>query len=181
MFCETIRHRAAIGGYVVDACSNRPIAGAAVTLADQGLQMLTREDGFFYFIDIPSGQYTLHILAPELGSRYGAVTVSNLTVANDPEGRPIFDGKANVGLPPTRLAGHVVRADNQQPIQGATVGLRASAIKTTTNKQGEFAFSAVEAGTQTMQALAPGFTTLSRLVSLSAGQEATVDISLTPS
>jgi hypothetical protein len=177
----TIRHRAAISGYVSDAVSGTGIAGATVTLEGQDQQTLTGADGFYFFLDLPNGSYTLHAEAPALGSRYGAVTAAGVAVASDGAGRPLFDPKGNLALPPTRLTGLVRRSDNLAPIAYADVQLRASRVAVKSNKLGQYGLTAVEAGTQTVQVAAPGFATISQPVSLSAGQSRVVDFNLTPS
>jgi hypothetical protein len=177
----TIRHRAAISGYVSDAVSGAGIAGAVVTLEGQDQQTRTHADGFYYFLDLANGAYTLHAEAPALGSRYGSVTATGVSVASDSVGRPLFDPKGNLALPPTRLTGLVRRSDNLAPIAYADVQLRASRVTSKSNKLGQYVLSAVEAGTQTMQVTALGFTTISQPVSLIAGQSIVVDFNLTPS
>lgn len=175
-----IRHRAAIGGYVSDAVSGIAIAGATVELAPTSLQTRTRPDGFYYFLDLPDGLYTLHAAAPALASRYGTVTATGVAVASDAAGRPIVDPKANLGLPPTQLTGVVRRSDTLAAIAYAEVRLRASNIKTRSSKLGQYVLPAVEAGTQTVQVSAPGFVTSSQAVTLGAGEETVVDFSLIP-
>ncbi len=177
---ELIRHRAAICGYVSDAVSGTGLAGATVELLPNGLQTETGADGFYYFLDLPDGLYTLHATALGFGSRYGMATNSGVAVASDSAGRPVFDPKGNLGLPPTRLAGQVQRSDTLAAIAYAEVRLCASNAKTLSNKLGQYAHSAVEAGTQTVQVSAPGFATNSQAVTLTAGQETLVDLSITP-
>lgn len=177
---ELIRHRAAICGYVSDAVSGTGIARATVELAPVALQTETRPDGFYYFLDLPDGLYTLHAAAPALGSRYGTVTTAGVAVASDSAQRPIFDPKGNLGLPPTRLAGLVQRSDTLAAIAYAEVRLRATNVKTRSRKLGQYALSAVQAGTQTVQVSAPGFVTISQAATLTAGQETVVNFSLTP-
>jgi hypothetical protein len=92
----------------------------------------------------------------------------------------VFDARANFTLPPTRLAGVVRRRDTSAPVAYADVHLRASNVKTTCNKLGQYALSAVEAGTQTVQVSAAGFTAASQVVTLEAGKDTVVEFSLTP-
>jgi len=178
---ETVRHRAAICGYVSDAVSGEAIAGATVELAAQGLQARTRDDGFYAFLDLPDGSYTLRASAPQLGSTYGTVTAVGVAVASDGSGRPVLDSRGNLALPPTKLSGVVRRSDTMAPIAYADVFLRASLVRTKSNKVGQYSASAVEAGTQTVQVSAPGFTAASQSVTLNAGQSTTTDFTLTPS
>ncbi|MEH1969379.1 hypothetical protein [Nostoc sp.] len=102
-----IKHRAAIAGYVTDAITSGGILGATVEVVAKNLRTQTREDGFFYFVDLEKGQYDLSVLVPQ-GSRiyYGGsdekptATIPGVIVQGD--GKPIFDLKANVALSPIR-------------------------------------------------------------------------------
>lgn len=100
-----IKHRASIAGHITDAKTGKRIFGVAVEVVGKNLRTQTREDGFFYFIDLEKGQYDLNILVPQ-GSRsiYGGsdekptTTISGIAVETD--GKTIFDPKANVALSP---------------------------------------------------------------------------------
>ncbi len=81
--------------------------GATVEVVGKNLRTQTREDGFFYFVDLEKGQYELSVLVPQ-GSRiyYGGsddqpiATIPGVIVQGD--GKPIFDLKANVALSPIK-------------------------------------------------------------------------------
>jgi hypothetical protein len=179
---ELVRHRAAICGYVRDASSGAGIGSATVALVGTAVQQTqTGADGFYYVLDLADGLYALSAAAPTLGTRYGTVSVTGVLVASDAQGRPIFDPKGNLDLSPTRLTGTVRRSDTLAPIAHADVRLRASRVQTKSNTVGIYALSAVEAGTQTLEVSARGFTAVSQTVSLAAGQDSVVDIDLTPS
>ena len=175
-----IRHRAAIGGYVSDAVSGAAIAGATVELKPGGLETKTQGDGFYHYLDLPDGLYTLQAKAPALGTRYGTGTPTDVEVASDAAGQPKIDPKGNLALPPTRLTGVVRRSGTLAAIAYAEVRLRASNVKTRSSKLGQYAFSAAQAGTQTVQVSALGFVARSQPVTLRAGEETVVDFSLTP-
>lgn len=176
-----IRHRAAICGYVRDADSGVGISGATVAIAGGPSRTQTRAGGFYYFVDLPDGAYTLQAAAPALGSRYAGVSVAGVTTARDGAGRPVLDPKGNLALPPTRLSGRVQRTGTLAPVARAEVRLRAGGVKTLSNNLGQYLFSAVEAGTQTVQISAPGFVPASQSVTLNAGQNTVVDFTLAPS
>jgi hypothetical protein len=178
---ELVRHRAAICGYVRDANSGAGISGATVALAGQEARTQTRADGFYYFVDLPDGAYTLQATVPPLGSRYAGVSVAGVTVAGDGAGRPVLDPKGNLALQPTRLSGRVLRAGSLAPIARAEVRLRAGGVKTLSNNLGQYLLSAVEAGTQSVQISAPGLVLASQSVTLNAGQNTVVDFTLAPS
>lgn len=173
----TIRHRAAICGHVVDDVSGRGIAGARVAIEALDLTTLSGPDGFFGFIDLAEGPYELTATAPALGSRYGSAAASGQVQSTD-DGRPILD-PVELRLRPTQLRGDVRRADDSAPVRRAQVRLRASAIAVFADAEGAYAFSAVEAGRQTVVVSAPGFGALTREVLLTAGQETQADFDLT--
>lgn len=175
---EEIRHHVAIAGSVTDSVSGRAIAGAIVEIVDPKLCTLTREDGSFYFIDLPVGSYSLNLAAPSLSSRYGVINGLNILVQNTGDGRPILDSKANVQLAPTTLVGQVFRADNRQPIGSAIVQLRRSDVQTITDKEGRYTLSGLLSGTPSVQAAAKGFSTSIQAVVLTTGQATTANFSL---
>jgi len=177
---EIIRHRAAICGYVRDAKSGAGLAGASVDIAARGVTAEAAADGFYYFLDLPDGAYTLHAAVPALGTRYADVTVAAVTVATGTSGAPSLDPRGNLALSPTRLTGQVKASGSLAPVARAEVRLRAAAVKTLSDAAGQYALSAVEAGEQTVQVSASGFAALSQRVTLQAGQEAVADFTLTP-
>ena len=176
-----IIHRASICGYVRDAETNATIAGATVEIVGRNAQTRSRDDGFYHFLDVPDGAYTLHAAAPMLGSRYADVTVANVVVASQADGRPSFDPRGNLNLPPTRLSGHVQRSGTLAPIARAEVRLRAAGVRTLSDDLGHYVLSPAQAGEQTVQVSAPGFAAGSQRVALTAGQSTTADFVLTPS
>jgi hypothetical protein len=178
---EEIRHRLVIAGSVTDTITGQRIADAVVEVGEQNLHTQTGEDGSFYFIDLPTGSYTLNLSVPGSGSRYGTATVPNVTVQNATNGRPIFDPNANVQLPPTRLVGQVKRIDNDQPIANAMIQLRGSEAQTLTDKQGRYVLLGLQAGTPTIQVSVKGFVTSTQKVTLSPGHSTTANFSLTAS
>jgi hypothetical protein len=175
---EILRHRAAIAGYVTDALTKLVIPGAVAELITQNLKTQTSEDGFFYFLDLAPGSYTLDVSVPSLGSRYGTASVPNVAVQNDTDGRPIFDAKTNVALTPTRLTGHVIQSSNGQPIKGATVKILGSEEKALSDKDGRYDLSGIQAGTPNVQASAAGYAAAAQKVTLTAGLETIADFSL---
>ena len=123
---------------------------------------------------------TMRILTCYLPADYGTATVAGVSVESDSEGRPVIDAKANIGLPPTRLIGQVNRSGDSSPIPYAKLRLRASNVKTTARKTGQYTFSGVEAGKQTVHVSATGFAPLDQKVTLAPGQDTVVDFTLTP-
>lgn len=178
---EEIRHRVAIAGAVVDATTRQSLDGAVVAIAGQNLSTQTREDGSFYFLDLPVGStYTLNVSAPRLGSRYGSKTIENVTVQSTADGRPQLDPKATVLLPPTQLVGQVKRSGTPEvAIAGAIVQLRGSTLQTTTDQTGRYTLSSLQAGTPTVQVTVKGGGAATRKITLNAGQSTTADFVIT--
>lgn len=184
---EEIRHRVAIAGSVTDTITGQYMLGAVVKIVEQNLQTKSREDGSFYFIDLPVGQYSLNISAPNLGSRYGIFTIPNVTVKNDDkDGNPTFDSQSflYVKLSPTRLVGQVKSSENNQPttIANALVQLRGSETQTLTDKEGRYILSCIQAGKPTVQVSVNGFVTqIKKVEDLIPGKDKLLDFNLVPS
>ncbi|MBW4631802.1 MAG: carboxypeptidase-like regulatory domain-containing protein [Iphinoe sp. HA4291-MV1] len=173
---EETRHRVAIAGSVTDEVTNQPIAVVVVEVVEHNLQTQTREDGFFYFIDLPAGEYTLNVSAPNLGTRYGTATVANVIVKQVEDGKPPeFDLKAKIKLSPTQLVGKVKRKDNGLAIHNALVQLRGSETQTFTDKEGNYILSGIVASQPNVQVLLNGFEISSQKVTLTAGKKTPVD------
>jgi len=177
---EIIRHRAAIAGYVTDAESGENIPGAVIRITGDTIEIRAQADGFFYFLDLQPGQYTLDVSAPDRGSRYGRASVENVTVHDDAEGRPVFDVKANVALSPTSLAGKVTRSSDAQPIMNAVVRVLGSEIRTMTDNEGNYLLSPLQAGTPNIESSASGYVPAVQKATLIAGQKKIIDFSLDP-
>lgn len=176
---EITRHRAVIAGYVTDSVTGQAIPNAVVKITAKNLQAVAGADGFYFFLDLRAGQYTLNVAAPGLGSRYGAVKITNVGVQNAPSGRPVFDSKANVVLPPTRLSGTVKRSSDAQPVKNAVVRILGSEAQAMTDQNGKYAIAGLLAGAPNVQASAAGYAAAAKKVTLTAGQETIADFSLT--
>lgn len=175
---EILRRKAAIAGTVTDTITGAPISGAVVGITTRNLETRTGPDGFFYFPDLRTGSYTLTVSAPLLGSRYGTARITGVTVQNAADSRPIFNTKANVRLPPTRVTGTVTRSSDGQPLPKAVVRILGSEAKCLTDQNGKYTLSGLYAGAPTVQASAAGRTAAAKKVTLTAGKETVADFSL---
>jgi hypothetical protein len=175
---ERFSHRAAIAGHITDSVTNQAIFGAVVEIRGQTRITRTDGDGFYYFLDLPSGSYLLDVTVPWAGSRYAAASAPNVAVQDDPEGRPIFDAKASVALPPTRLTGRVLESVSEKPIQAAIIRVRGGEAKEVTDKDGKYVLSGLQSGTPAVQVSATGYITAAQRVTLTAGLETIADFSL---
>jgi hypothetical protein len=175
---EITRRRVSIAGHVTDAVSGSAVAGAVVGIKTRGIEAMTDARGLYVFTDLHTGKYTLTVNAPRLGTRYGSVKISNVSVQKTPEGRPALDDKANIALPPTRVAGTITRSGDAQPVKGAIVRICGSKTKTVTDGSGKYAIAHLQAGTPTIEVVATGYAPSVKKARLAAGAETIVDFSL---
>jgi len=175
---EIVRRKAAIAGFVTDAITGLAISNAVVKITAKNLEREAGPDGFFYFPDLRAGTYTLTVSAPVLGSRYGVVKITGVSVQNAVDGRPIFNTKASVRLPPTRVSGTVTRSSDGQPLVKAAVRVLGGEAKCLTDQNGKYVLTGLYAGTPTVQASAADRATSAKKVTLAAGQETVADFSL---
>lgn len=191
--------RAALGGRVTDARTGLPLPGTRVEIVDAPpgwtawAEVRARElaartppapppgtavagaDGWFRFLDLPPGRYTVAVSVPTLGSRYAAAR----TTAEVAGGRGWAD--ASTALAPTTVAGRVVDADGE-PFAMAEVRVKGSLETAVTDADGRFRIVGVEAGARVVTASARGFHPASAQVALTApGDTAEVELSLSPS
>jgi Carboxypeptidase regulatory-like domain len=175
---EIIRHRISICGHVRDAVTGRGISGALVELARRNVATRTRADGSYWFQDLRAGQYELRVSAPHLLGRYGSAAVTNLPVAYDSADRPVLNSRAEVSLPPTRIAGKVSDAASAAAIVGATARIRGGDIEAKTGADGRYLLAPLQPGAPTLEILARGYATATRKLSLAPGQELSADVAL---
>lgn len=192
-----IRRAVSIAGMVTDSVTGRPIGGALIEIVTGPAAFLSmratlardpawerqaerldrrrsRPDGLYAFSDLPPGSYELRVSAPGQGSRYGAASLPAVlvTTEREPSGR-IRLAPADAALAPTRLSGRVLRGDTspRQPAVGARVRLRGDTTVVRTAADGRFTLSGLNAGSPTLEVVAQGYQTLTRAVTLTAGQE----------
>ena len=83
------------------------------------------------------------------------------------------------------VTGRVVEGTTQEPLAGVTVsvlagGADAAARQAVTSPEGRFTINGVPAGSQTLRATRIGYGTVTRQVTVTAGQTSTVDLTLAP-
>lgn len=222
---QIARHRVAIAGKVLDAGTGKPIAGAAVYMPgavpkafDKKLAIAalrygdrwhatlerpdrtrTREDGIFYFLDLPDGKYELSACIADLdklfrnlpegkkklrapvpgyGTRFG-VAQETATVAHDGQGnqRVAF---VNLMLPSTAVKGKVTGPGHKAGVVLAEVRVKGSGERTFTDAQGQYTVAGIEPGKRVLQVSAQGYRAESQPVTLGApGTSQTLNFSLT--
>lgn len=196
-----IRHQASISGVVVNAKTLVPIESALIQIAAapaeftswlalKGLQfgarwdaMMNRPDrtissnqGIFYFLDLPSGAYTLSASLPSAGTRYGSAQAI-FNVSRDAQGNVTLS-TSTIPLPVTTLTGTVSSAN--KPIVMAEVRVQGSSETIRSDQQGKYLFTGLETGNLPVKVLAQGFKPLVQSVNLGpAGTSQNLDFVLT--
>lgn len=107
----------------------------------------TRPDGYFYFLDLPDGDYTLSADWPEAGTRYGRSEPQNVTVSRDSEGEINNQDMLTIDLPPTSLKGKIKDAEGQDVVM-AKVRLEGSSEYTYSDGKGNYSLIGLEASDQ---------------------------------
>ncbi len=161
-----------LSGVVRDAGNGSPVAGAQVVVLESGEAVTTGADGL-YSVYAPEGALTLRATAP--GYRSAILSAGTMPL----------DGRldADVALPPlprSALTGVVRRADNANPIPGATVKVAGTTLSATTAADGTFAFPEVAVGQQVVTAEAFGFSSAEARVGLEEGAEGAIALALEP-
>ncbi|HEX5717921.1 MAG TPA: carboxypeptidase-like regulatory domain-containing protein [Thermoanaerobaculia bacterium] len=171
MAWQTFGHRASIAGRVTDAQTGKPLPGVRVEIAS-GPEVLTAGDGFYRFLDLPAGTYTLTASLPGSGSRYGTKSAP-VTLGEELE---IVD----LELPATTVKGKV-KDQGGQAVKMAEVRVQGSGESTWSDAQGNYALSGVEAGARRIAVSARGFQKVSETVAIGQpGAIVTRDVTLSP-
>lgn len=181
---EVVRHQAAVAGVVTDAQTGKPIAGASIECTNLALEInkttKTSDDGHYYFMDLPDGDFTVDASLPQSGSRYGTAQIV-ASVTRTSEGR-INLATANLALPPTGVNGHITGPDaddNVVDILLADVKIKGSEDQAFSNNQGVYVLSGVETGTRTLLVKAQGYDPVNQPVAVNTvGAVVTQDILL---
>jgi hypothetical protein len=181
---DRITHRAALVGHAIDLRTLSPLAGVVVAITggppawfarvaalQQGRpsvrpdQTVTDPRGFFRWLDLPAGAYTLSASLP--GTRYAAATGSITLVST-------AVGTLELQLAPTAVTGIVNAGSPATPLPMARVRFADSDDVGYTAVDGSYTLSPLEAGTdRALEVSAQNFITTIQAVTLSQGQTTT--------
>jgi hypothetical protein len=197
-----VEHCVAVAGWLTEAETAKPIAGARVTitamapvfaqklklaalsygnrwatLTERPDRTQTREDGLFYFLDLPNGKYKFQASATGSGKRYASAE-ETATVTRDSQGN-LKMTIVKLSLRPTTVKGKVTAANQKVGVAMAEVRIKGSGEKTFSDAQGQFILTAIEPGTRTVQVFARGYKPKSQVVELpEAGAMESVNVVL---
>jgi CarboxypepD_reg-like domain len=198
----TVRHKVAIAGRVSDASTGKAVSNALVWITampgalEQRLTMLSRiygnrwdtlqprldrtksrQDGLFYFFDLPEGSYTITASNPDSGSRYGTVQ-QPAEVARDNKGE-VKVAFIDLALQPTCVTGKITGPNHRTAIVLAEVRVKGSGERAFSDVQGQYVLRSIEPGQRTIEISAQGYKSKSEPVTIaSPGTVETVNVSL---
>jgi hypothetical protein len=206
MTLTTKQRQVAIAGRVIEAVTKQAIAGAmikieqsppgfqqmlklkALQFGDRPIEPLNQTmsaiDGCFYFLDLPSGTYTLTASLPGTGTRYGTVTTAALTIARNAKGNA-ETAIVEITLPTTALSGTVM--GDGKPVSMARIQIEGSSASTFSNADGTYLLTGLEVWQPTspkqsprpiVQVFARGYPPVAQGVQLKQGNLTTLDFQL---
>lgn len=196
---DLVVRRLAMAGRVTDAATGRPLPGAVaqITASPKEYQAwaetrraelasrtppgappevaVSGPDGWFRWLDLPPGKYTVDVALPAEGRRYGTARAKVEIKAG---GAGWTD--ASVQVPPTMVSGRVRDADGIA-VPMAEVRVKGSRETVHTDRDGAYSLVAIEWGSRTLQVSARGFARAEAVVKLAAaGKAKTQDFTLSP-
>lgn len=178
-------HRVAIAGRVLDGGTQKPVAGAEVTITTMpaefkmALERLSlrqgkgwvrtserpdktrsRTDGIFHFLDLPAGKYGLSALLPNCGKRYGEARQEAIVSRDEQEnsGRKYLKKIwIKLVLQPTAVKGRVFDAVQSAGVPMAEVRVKGTGERAFSDAQGQFVLGPIEPGKRVLQTFAQGY------------------------
>lgn len=181
-----ISHRISIIGQVIDAVTQQAIAGAQVeltvmpqtlsnrlkfkalqyggaweTLRERPDRTQTRSDGYYYFQDLPSGEYGLKASWPIAGTRYGIVNSDPIQVSESSSSQNL--NFITLALPPTGITGEITVNGQENFIAKLQIKgrsdyrlIQTSDLSDNTQKI-QYSLTGIEAGKVELAILLPGY------------------------
>jgi hypothetical protein len=164
-----VRHQVAIAGRVIDAGTQKPLAGAEIEIAEmppalksalatKSMQYGSRwdamaerpdrartaADGLFYFLDLPDGQYTVAASVARLGRRYG-VAQCEAKVSRDAQGKVKLAFK-EISLQATAVHGKVTGPGHEAGVVMAEIRVKGSGERAFSDESGKYVLAGIEPG-----------------------------------
>lgn len=156
---------AVLDGEVINAVTNKPIAGAEVTINGSRQTTKTDQEGRFRFEKARSGPATVSVSAAGFTSR----EVQQELAADKPTPiRVVLGGDSG-------LAGKILNGATERPIPGAKVAIEGTPLTAMTDKNGEFRLEGALAGEAKVTVSAAGFPSRSETMKLESGKLAQLD------
>lgn len=173
-------HRGSIAGKVVDGRTRQPIAKAVVSIQSgppefdqwpaKARRTTTAQDGFWGFVDLPDGDYTVTIEAPR---ELHYATHTTLQTAKQTEDKPIIE---YAPMSPTGVEGLVHNKDTRAPLHLARVRVHGSNEIVYCDRTGRFLVTGVFPGECTLIIDAVGYRQRTFTMSMALGTIGTLGV-----
>jgi len=152
--CDTCPPPGVVVGRVVDRTTDRPLAGATVSIHSTNKKQRTSEDGAFSFPDIAGGEHVLHVEHSEYHSLRETVMVSDGTVTNPTISmEPLLTIEDTTGT----VLGRITDADSGTGIENAEVSLLNTTYATMADSTGDYLLPLIPPGTYSLLATKWGY------------------------
>ncbi len=161
-----------IEGYVYDALTEEPIAGAKITVVELGETVYTDEKGY-YHVDVPPGNYTVE------ASKEGYVTDTQNALV--PPAKTVRLDFYLIPIPNDSaiIYGYVRDALTKQPINAAYI-IVIDQLEYTRSRENGFYIIEVDEGTHLVLVIAPGYLPAVKRVTVEIGDVVRIDFNLVP-
>jgi hypothetical protein len=199
---QDAQHLVAVAGRVTNAETGKTICGAEIVITGspetfkqrlQGVSLQdgkswitmterpdrtrTRDDGLFYFLDLPSGDYAFTASLPSSGRRFGTAEGKvKVTRTDKGDTKLAF---VDVSLQPTMVKGQVTGSGHKSGVVLAEVRVKGSGERAFTNAQGQYSVCGIQPGKRVLQVSAQGYRAESHPFTVSSpGASETVNVNL---
>ena len=166
-----------IKGFIFDNTTNTEISGATITVQGTKGSYTTTKSGA-YFLQLPSGTYTLSVEASGYKTGTQTVNVNSLNTTTQNMGLTIAPKTASI-------SGTVMVKDKKKskPLEGVTITVKTktSTNTTTTDSAGRYSFTGLEPEKYTLTAELKGYKSYKKNIKLKAEKDETLNIKLNKS
>ena len=164
-----------IKGFIFDNTTNTEISGATITVQGTKGSYTTTKSGA-YFLQLPSGTYTLSVEASGYKTVTQTVNVNSLNTTTQNMGLTIAPKTASI-------SGTVKDKKKSKPLEGVTITVKGekATITTTTDSAGSYSFTGLEPGKYTLTATLKDYKSYKKGIKLKAEKEEKLNIKLNKS
>jgi prenyltransferase beta subunit len=162
-------------GRIIDSATGMPVPDAVITFLAGDWMGTSGADGVFTIVDIDPGSHEISITAPSyLDQGYRALVLPGMT--ND-----LGDIYLTPAPSVSTITGIITDAETGEPIVGANVTIRDTALSATTDAAGFYSISGVDLLSFQIKASATGYNSRAFAFSATGHWVHTIDFALNPS
>ncbi len=155
-----------ISGRVTDAVSGNPLAEALVVLSGSTNAQVTTDASGFYQAEVEPGDISIDVSLPGYDEASASVAMSAGSYLNF---SPALLEQGETTPANTVLRGRVHNADTGLPLQGVSIRAGDLPQMISTGPQGEFLINDIDVGRISLEAVLPGYQSLSISSAISSG------------